>query len=181
LIWNQKSNEENKIKQTDRNRGQDRVVVAAFALNEPMQDLGVDLRDVGELDLVHLGAFAAGGRGLVGEGDVELLGASIEGEAADAEDILAAIIDAPRRKSKRVCEFIEEEIVVNMSTYICGAQSTWSLRMSSIVMRAGRVFSEGEMTTSYPLVDCRMRRKRNKIPSYLWMKGGPTSQTRSLG
>jgi len=45
--------------------------VRPFALDETVQDLRVYFCDMRKSDLVDLGALAAGGRGLVGEGHIE--------------------------------------------------------------------------------------------------------------
>lgn len=77
--------------------------MGSFALDETVQDLGIDLGDVGELDLVHLGAFSAGGGGLVGQSNIELLTAGVELEPVDGKDVLAAIVHTARGEARRVC------------------------------------------------------------------------------
>jgi hypothetical protein len=96
-----------KSETTDSNCGEDRVVVGPFALDEAMEDFRINLGDVGQLDLVDLGAFAAGGGGLVGEGDVKLLRSGVELEPVDGEDVFAAVIHAAR--SEASVEFMSEK------------------------------------------------------------------------
>lgn len=94
---------------TDGNGSQDGVVVGLVARNEALQDFRVDFRDVGELDLVDLGAFSArGGRG-IGEGDVELLGPSVEAELMNTENVLATIVHTTRGEAGRVCELMRDK------------------------------------------------------------------------
>ena len=90
------------MERTNRDRGQDRVVVRRLALDEAMQNLRINFRDEGEFDLVDLGTLAARGRGLVGQSHVEFLRPGVELELVDREDILAPIVHAARRKTARV-------------------------------------------------------------------------------
>lgn len=111
-----------------------------------MEDLRVNLRDMRELYLVDFGAPPACRRRLIGEGDIEHLGPGVEFEFMDGKHVLAAIINAERGETSRVvCEAIERNSCGR--SYICGATSNCRRWMRAMVMRVGRVFSEGEMTT----------------------------------
>jgi hypothetical protein len=101
---------------------------------------------VGQLDLVNLGAFSTGGGRLVGEGDVELLRSGVALEPVDGKMFLPLSytqrgVKCRVYESKRMGTFRDR-------SYICGATSNCRRRMRSVDIRAGRVFSEGEITTS---------------------------------